>query len=172
MYILVNWEAALMHGLIWAIMWGSMTAFTIMKWPHIFLHDYPKELQEVINLSPFTNKKVAYMFETITMLLIIAFIFWSGIYTYHENPVSYWTIFFHVLVVCMCWNIFDLIIMDWLIFCTWQPKFIVLPGSEGNKAYKDYKFHFIGFLKGSVILSVASIFIAWIFFAILKYLIW
>ena len=172
MCILVNLETVLIHGLIWSLMWSSTVTFIEIKWPHIFLCDYPKELQEVINLPPFTNKKVAYIFETITMLLIVAFIFWSGIYTYHTNPVSYWIIFFHILIVCMCWNIFDLIVMDWLIFCTWQPRFIVLPGSEGNEAYKDYKFHFIGLLKGSVISAIGSIFIAGICFAILKYLIW
>jgi hypothetical protein len=72
----------------------------------------------------------------------------------------------------MCWNIFDLIVMDWLIFCTWNPKFIVLPGSKGNKAHKDYKFHFIGFLKGSVISAIGSIAIAGVCFVILKCLIW
>ena len=131
--MLVNLEAALIHGLIWSIMWCSMVTFTEIKWPHLFLHDYPKKLQEVINLPPFTNKKAAYMFETITMILIVAFIFWSGIYTYDLNSVSYWIIFEHILILCMCWNLFDLIVMDWFIFCTWQPKFIVLPGSEGNK---------------------------------------
>lgn len=170
--MLVNLEVALIHGLIWAIMWSISVTFMEMKWPHLFLHDYPQELQEVITLPPFTNKKAAYMFGSITMFLIVAFIFWSGIYTYNSNPSSYWVIFCHILIVCMCWNIVDLIVMDWLIFCTWQPKFIVLPGSEGNKAYKDYKFHFIGFLKGSVISIIGSIVIAAICFVILKYLIW
>ncbi|WP_102398917.1 hypothetical protein [Haloimpatiens massiliensis] len=168
----MNLEIALVHGLIWAIMWGSTVTFTEIKWPHLFLHDYPKELQEVINLPPFTNKKYAYVFETIAMFLIIVFIFWSAIHAYTTIPVSYWVIFCHILIVAMCWNIFDLIVMDWLIFCTWQPKFIVLPGSEGNKAYKDYKFHFIGFLKGSVISAISSIVIAGICFSVLKYLIW
>lgn len=170
--MLMNLETTLLHGLVWALMWSSMVTFIEIKWPHVFLHDYPKELQEVINLPPFKNKKSAYMFETIAMLLIVAFILWSGIYTYHTIPVNYWTIFLHILIICMCWNIFDLIVMDWLIFCTWQPKFIVLPGSEGNKAYKDYKFHFIAFLKGSVISAIASFIIAGICFEILKYLIW
>lgn len=172
MRILVNLEIALIHGLIWSFMWGSMSAFIIFKWPYMVLHDYPKELQGIIELAEFTNKKSAYIFETIAMFLIIAFIFFSGIYTYHENLVSYWTIFFHIFIVCMCWNIFDLIIMDWFIFCTWQPKFIVLPGSEGNKGYKNYRFHFVGFLKGSIISSITSIFIAGICYIILRYLVW
>jgi len=153
-------------------MWGSMVTFIEIKWPHVFLHDYPEELQKVIQLPQLKNKKAAYTFETIATILIAAFIFWSGIYTYHSNPVSYWIILCHIFIVCMSWNVFDLIVMDWIIFCTWQPKYIVLPGSEGNKAYKDYKFHFVGFLKGSVISIIGSIVIAGICFLILKFIVW
>ncbi|MBP8893566.1 MAG: hypothetical protein KBH09_14535 [Saprospiraceae bacterium] len=168
----MNFKAALIHGLIWALMWGSMVTFSEIKWPQLFLHDYPKVLQDIIHLPPFNHKRTAYIFTAITALLITAFIFWSGIYTYNKNPVSYWVIFSHILIVCMCWNIFDLIVMDWLIFCTWQPKFIVLPGSEGNKAYKNYKFHFFGFLKGCGISVIGSSIIAGICVVCLKFILW
>ncbi len=168
----MNFGLALIHGLIWSVMWGSMVTITEIKWPHIFLHDYPKELQAVIKLPPFTNKKSAYIFQTVSLLLIVAFIFWSAICTYKAVTVEFWTIFFHVFVVCMCWNIFDLIVMDWLIFCTWKPSFIVLSGSEDNKAYNNYKFHFIGFIKGSGILTISSIIIAELCYIILKYIVW
>jgi len=35
-----------------------------------------------------------------------------------------------------------LLILDWLIFVTIQPSFIVIPGTEGMAGYKDYWFHF------------------------------
>lgn len=168
----MNLGLALIHGLIWSLMWGGTVTFTEIKWPQIFLHDYPKELQAVIKLPPFTNKKSAYVFQTISFLLIVAFIFWSAINTYKADTVGFWTIYLHIFIVCMCWNLFDLIMMDWLIFCTWQPKFIVLPGSEGHKAYKNYKFHTIGFIKGSVILTMGSFIVTGISFIILKYLFW
>lgn len=168
----MNLEAALIQGLIWAIMWGCSVTFIEMKWPHIFLHDYPKELQEVVHLPPFTNKKIAYMFTTIAMIIIISFIFLSCVFTYKANEVNYLIILFHIFIVFMCWNLFDLIVMDWIIFCTLQPKFIVLPGSEGHRAYKDFKFHFIGFLKGCLIAAISSPIIAGICFVILRYLIW
>jgi len=45
-------------------------------------------------------------------------------------------------------NLYDLLILDWLLFCTIQPRAMVLPGTEGMAGYRDYRFHFIGFLKG------------------------
>jgi hypothetical protein len=33
----------------------------------------------------------------------------------------------------------------------------VLPGTEGHKGYKNYRFHFYAFLKGNVIVSIVSV---------------
>lgn len=54
----------------------------------------------------------------------------------------------------------DLLIPDWLIFVAIQPKFIILPGTEGAKGYRDYGFHFRAFLKGSLGALIASLIIA------------
>lgn len=156
----MNIGIALLHGLIWSLMWCVTVNITEMKWPHVFLHDYPKELQAVIVLPEFTNKKPAFAFLTVSMTLIVAFLFWSPIYTFYSTDAGFGSIFLHVWIVTMCWNLFDLLVMDWLIFCTWRPSFIVLPGSEGHKSYRNYAFHLIGFLKGSVIVTVGSLIVA------------
>jgi hypothetical protein len=33
---------------------------------------------------------------------------------------------------------------------------MILPGTEGSPGYKDYRFHFRGFLIGTVLILVAS----------------
>ena len=62
--------------------------------------------------------------------------------------------------VTMFFNLFDLLIIDWLIVCLITPKFVIIPGTEGNKGYKDYQFHFIGFLKGIIITFTMSLVIS------------
>ncbi len=66
----------------------------------------------------------------------------------------------------MIFNLVDLVILDWLIFVTLQPKFTVLPGTEGLAGYKDYAFHFKAFLRGTVLCFLASLVIAGIATAI------
>jgi len=56
----------------------------------------------------------------------------------------------------MVFNVFDLLVLDWLLFCTIQPRFMALPGTEGMAAYGDYGFHAVGFLKGTVFSLVAG----------------
>src|SRR5260370_545802 len=47
-------------------------------------------------------------------------------------------------------NMVDWLILDWLIFCTFTPRFAVLPGTEGMAGYKNYAMHFRGFLIGTI----------------------
>ena len=44
----------------------------------------------------------------------------------------------------------DLLIVDWLIVCTIRPNVIVPSGTEHCAGWKDYGFHFKGFLHGCV----------------------
>jgi hypothetical protein len=55
----------------------------------------------------------------------------------------------HAFGVIFVYNLIDWLILDWLIFCTITPGFLVIPGTEGMVEYKDYKFHFRGFLVGT-----------------------
>jgi len=63
-------------------------------------------------------------------------------------------------VVLLVFNILDLLVLDWLLFCTIQPRMMVLPGTEGMPGYRDYRFHFIGFLKGLGFTVVGGLLIA------------
>jgi len=60
----------------------------------------------------------------------------------------------------MIWNLFDLLVFDWLIFCKINPRFMILPGTKGNPAYQDYRYHFIGFLKGTILCIVGAVVIS------------
>jgi hypothetical protein len=45
-------------------------------------------------------------------------------------------------------------------FCTITPKFLVIPGTDGMAAYKDYGYHFRGFLIGTVFSIFGGVIIA------------
>jgi hypothetical protein len=64
------------------------------------------------------------------------------------NSVSFLTALVFSAAVLLVFNIYDLLILDWLLFCTIQPRAMILPGTEGMAGYRDYRFHFTGFLKG------------------------
>jgi hypothetical protein len=54
-------------------------------------------------------------------------------------------------------NLYDLIVLDWLVFVLWRPRLIVLPGTEGMSEYGDFGFHLRGFGTGLVFCLVGSV---------------
>lgn len=64
------------------------------------------------------------------------------------GPIGFLPAFVFGGVAVFVFNLFDLLVLDWVLFCTVQPRMMVLPGTDGMAGYRDYRFHFIGFLKG------------------------
>ena len=63
----------------------------------------------------------------------------SGV-AYLSGCRSFGTTFFHVFILFLSVNLYDLIVLDWGIFC--HSKKLRIPGTEDmEKEYKDYFFH-------------------------------
>ena len=58
------------------------------------------------------------------------------------GKLSFLAAFANSALLLFFFAVWDLLILDWLIFVTIQPDFIVIPGTEGLAGYKDYWFHF------------------------------
>lgn len=162
---------AIKDGVIWSLLWAAVIALTIWKAPQQLVHDYPKEIQAVVQLPP-VDKKLSRLVIVPALMLLVGYLFYSVITTYGVAEVALWIPMLHVFVMCIVWNTIDLLIMDWLIFCTIQPKFMILPGSEGHPAYKDYYFHFRGFLIGCAYSAIGGIVFGGIGYAVLKLFFW
>lgn len=50
---------------------------------------------------------------------------------------------------------FDLVVIDWWLFCNVQPRFLVLPGTEGMAEYRDYAFHWKVLVPGPLLVIPA-----------------
>ena len=58
------------------------------------------------------------------------------------GELSFLTAFVHSALLLFSFAVWDLLVLDWLVFVTIQPDFVVIPGTEGLASYKDYWFHF------------------------------
>lgn len=167
----MDMSQAIVDGFIWSLLWVAVIALILWKVPQQLVHDYPKEIQAVVVLPP-VNKKIYKWIIVPALIILVGYLFFSVITTYGAAEVAFWMPMLHVFVMCIVWNSVDLLIMDWLIFCTIQPKFMILPGSEGHPAYKDYYFHFRGFLIGCAYSVIGGVVCGGIGYALLKLFIW
>jgi len=77
-----------------------------------------------------------------------------------DSRTPLWDLFAYAFGVLFLFNLVDLLILDWLIVCWLEPRWVILPGTEHIVAPKQYLHHFKGFLIGTVGLAIAGLAIA------------
>lgn len=165
---------ALICGLIWSVMW-SVYVFLILKcYPFSMLHDYPKDIQAAAAIDKPTKEqeKAAKRFGAVGGLIIFVVLLLFGLLRFYTEQVSFVQVLIYLFIVAMTWNVVDLLVMDWLIVCTITPKWVVIRGTEDCKGYKDYLFHFKGFLIGCVYTTIMAVLFSGIDYGILRFWIW
>lgn len=129
------------------------------KNPMIMIASYPPKVKERVkqlpqykhlfqqqNRSHLTKKMIGFLF-LVLLLAVLARL--SGC----RNFLS---AFLHVFILMMSVNLFDLIVMDWGIFC--HSKRLRIPGTEDMEAaYRDHLFHLKGAFKGTVLSLIMAL---------------
>lgn len=130
--------------------------------PEIMLKDYPPDIQA--KYGPMSERSKRQRIPVAILVIVVLF----GIVTLSfqdlgmdpQGDLSFFTAFVHLFTMFSVFNLLDLLVLDWLFVVTIRPSFIILPGTEGLVGYEDYRFHFRGFLIGTVITLVTSILVA------------
>jgi hypothetical protein len=139
----------LINGLILALLLTTLAAIGGAVALDMFVDNYPPDIQQKYgSMSPRAARLRPY-FATVFFIpiLVVPLI---GLFLLQRaiEFIGFWQAFAFAGGTLLVFNLFDLFILDWLLFCTLQPRAMVLPGTEGMAGYRDYRFHFIGFLKG------------------------
>ena len=93
------------------------------------------------------SKKIFGLFFFAVLLAIVAY--FSGCREFVDT-------FFHVFMLFFVVNIYDMVVLDWVIFC--HSKKLRIPGTEDmDKDYTDYFFHVKGAIKGTVLGIIVAI---------------
>lgn len=160
-----HFSKILLDGGIVAVIASLLLIVPMMINPRFFLQDYPNKIKEAVPARTASEKKAAIIFGTPFILVLFLGPFFSTL-SLKATTSSFGVLFLNAFGVSMAFNLVDWLVLDWLLFCTITPKFMVIPGTEGMAAYKDYAFHFRGFITGTVISVIAALVIAMVIFFI------
>ena len=123
----------------------------------IMLNDYPRDIQA--KWGPMTEPtKRQRVFVTILVLaVVLGLVAWStkSLRALGAGDVTFVEAFTHFGVMLGTFNLLDCFVLDFALVRR-QPRFVVLPGTEGLPGYTDYWFHVRGFLIGIPIALAAS----------------
>jgi hypothetical protein len=125
--------------------------------PEILLNDYPPDIRKKHGPMSERSKRqrvpVAIVIGAVALGIVTAS--FSAVRANGGGKIPFLTAFVHLFVMFSVFNVVDLLLLDWLLVAI-GPSFLVLPGTEGSAGYKDYWFHFRGFLIGAVLIFVVS----------------
>ena len=152
----------LIHCIVYAGLYTVLLLITILKSPRLLLDYYPEEIRSQV--LPKTKYEIlkAKKYQRVFAVLYVMYPFVITCFNSLKQNWQFWETVFFSWRLMLFVSIYSLIIIDWLVFCTITPPFIVIPGSAGNKAYKNYNIPFFKFLRNLVIITVLSIFNAFV----------
>jgi hypothetical protein len=134
----------------------------------MWVGDYPPDIRD--RYGPMSEKARRWRpFVAIPFFAAILLMPLLAIWRYASlagAPATFLQALLTAFIVLLVFNLFDLLVLDWLLFVNIQPAPIILAGTEGMAGYKDYRFHFVGFLKGLAFCLVGGLVAAGLWFLI------
>lgn len=139
-----------------AIILGGMTLN-----PRLMAQDYPPEIKTQISPLNAAEKK-----QQVVMALLF-WVFALGLLGYSNAQLvarsgenAFVPLFINTYLVFEIANLFDLVVMDYLIIMILKPRFLFVPGVENLAQYNTFTYHFKGFLKGLMYGAVIGLVVA------------
>lgn len=154
------------NALVFGVILSSILFATILVVvrinPEIMLRDYPPDVQAKYGPMSDRSKRQRLPVAILVLALMFGVIVASlaPILDGAEGARLFPTAFVHFFVMFSVFNVLDWLVLDWLIVVSLRPRFLILPGTEGMAGYRDYAFHFRGFLIGIPITLAASLLLA------------
>jgi hypothetical protein len=154
MYCLTKVPATILfYGGALSISLAGLIAAMAWRNPRLLLRRYPEDVRAVVPPLSRAERRESACWAALFMVLTIAFPCAAALAT-TGGHCGFLDVFGSAFGVAFLFNLVDWLILDWLLFCTITPRFIVISGTDGMAGYKDYAMHLKGFLVGSA-LSVA-----------------
>lgn len=156
----LSFTQILIDGLILSLALSVVILGSLAANARLWLQDYPAEIRA--SVPPLTRReKWARLF--VALLFVVAAVgalayAGSRLLIANGGAVSFLTAWLHVFFVLNLFNLFDAVVLDYLLLARMKPRFAILPGTE-NLVYlfEDWGMHLRNYLKGIVVCAVLSI---------------
>ena len=127
---------------------------TTLRWNYRWwLADFPPALQASLPPQTTSEKQRGCLIGIGAFAIILLGMAVSFILLAHQTTagLTFFSAWLHAFLFFQVFNIWDLLVIDWIGCLFIDPSNPPIPGTEYSPGYRDYFFHVIGFLKGIVI---------------------
>ncbi|HSB89544.1 MAG TPA: hypothetical protein VLD63_05915 [Anaerolineales bacterium] len=151
-------RTALLSGLVLSVTLTVLAVLSASVAADMWVGDYPPDIRQKYGpMSPRAARLRPLVAASFLVAVLVVILLGLVAVRARTNDVPFLPALTFSAVALLVFNTLDLLILDWLLFCTIQPRQMILPGTEGMAGYRDYRFHFIGFLKGLAFCGVGGL---------------
>lgn len=153
---MINYKLLLTDGTLLTLIFTVFVVGTLRWKPRLWLQDFPADIQAMIPPKTQHEKRQTVMLAIPFFVILFGGLGWTAVrYGTEYGPL--WTMI-HIYLIWQIINLFDLIVIDWFGMLLINPQNPPLPNTAGAKGYRDFTFHFVGYIKGSIMgLAIAPI---------------
>lgn len=136
------WGHALGFGTLAALVCGAFLLAIEFLAPYAFIDDYPDDVREEAPEPTRAEKRSGLIGGIVFVVVLFACVAavvvgWAA----RTDTAGILELSLMALVVSTLFAIFDIVVIDWLVICTWRPRRLVYPGTEECAGWGDYLFH-------------------------------
>jgi hypothetical protein len=156
-------QRTLLNGIFLSLLLGNIILASLMYNVRLWLSDFPKPIQaKVPPLSP-REKRDQSVLTVLFMGVLLGGLILETVQLRMDNPgaagtLTFGTAYLHVFILLAIFNLFDAIVLDWIVLTLLKPKCTIPSGAEGmehllydpGKQRRD-------FLKGMVFCAIGSL---------------
>ena len=141
-------DLLLLDGTVLVVLFGAFVVGTLLWRPRIWLHDFPPDLQARMPEKTAEERRLTTLLAVPWLALLFGGLIYAGVRFGVDH--GYLDLALHVYLLWQIVNLFDLVVIDWGGMHLVDPRDPPFEGTEGAKGYRDWGFHFVAYLKGSV----------------------
>ena len=155
----------LVDGLLFSVIIGTLVMVSLWYNPRLWLQDYPQVVKDKVPPITAQEKRLQIFIVVPFLLLMVGAPYLSVTLVKVANggtitfPFAYLT----ALGVLQVFNLFDAVVLDYLILVRMKPAFAIIPGTTSEDSFNvGVAFQVRNFLKGIVICAVLALPIAFV----------
>jgi hypothetical protein len=141
---------------------GTVIVGSLAYNPRLWLQDAPPRARALAPpLSP-SERRVRLLVAGLFVVALVSVTAWSGqkLIARHGATLRFATALAHYLAVFSLFNLFDLLVIDWLLLLVMRPAFLSrlsVPGLSYEETVGGFRYHFRAFLKGLGFVAAMSL---------------
>jgi hypothetical protein len=143
-------ERILTDGLVLSLAFTALVVGSLKLNYRLWIQDFPPDIRAMVPPKTGAEKRQTVLVAVPLFAIILTGPLVSVLLTEAAHgQLGFLRAWLHAYLVWQVVNVWDLLVLDWIGFLFVDPANPPIPGTAGAKGYRDYLFHFVGFLKGS-----------------------